>query len=264
MAKISLIHAREKKIYTIFTVVVIILFATATVLTKFNPLQVIVSSGEIWNFITTDFLPPTLTKPVNIFNAILTTVCLAISSTFIAGIMAIITAMFGSESISPWPKYAKIIRAVATFLRNIPPLVWAFILFSSLGIGTGVGFIALVISTFAFMTRAFIESIDEISQESTESLLVVGATFPQRIFQAVIPSCIQDFISWFLYCIELNIRASTVVGMVGGGGIGLVLFSYLKTFRYQTAAGIILIIAATIILVDLLTGYLRTRIMQND
>jgi len=51
---------------------------------------------------------------------------------------------------------------------------------------------------------------------------------------------------------------------VGGGGIGLVLFSYLKTFRYQTAAGIILIIAATIILVDLLTGYLRTRIMQND
>jgi len=264
MTKIYLVDSRVKRMYTFFTVIVVILFVIATVLTRFNPFEVVASSSEVWNFVTTDFLPPTLTKPVPIFNAIITTICLAISSTFVAAVMAIIAAMFGSESISPFPKYAKLIRAVATFLRNIPPLVWAFILFSSLGIGTGVGFIALVISTFAFMTRAFIESIDEISEESTESLLVVGASFPQRVFQAVIPSCLQDFISWFLYCIELNIRASTVVGMVGGGGIGLVLFSYLKTFRYQTAAGIILIIAVTIILVDLLTSFLRTRIMQND
>lgn len=262
--KISIINQREKKLFTYFGIVVLVLFVGATYLTKFNPLEVLLNSNEVWKFIIKDFLPPTLTKPVGIFDAIFITICLAISSTFIAGIFAIITAMFGSEYISPFPKVSKIIRGVATFLRNIPPLVWAFILFSSLGIGTGVGFVALVISTFAFMTRAFIESIDEVSKDSTEGLLVVGATFSQRVFQGIIPSCMQDFISWFLYCIEVNIRASTIVGMVGGGGIGLVLFSYLKSFKYQTAAGIILIISATIIGVDLLTGFLRKKVMENE
>lgn len=261
--KISLINEQERKLYTWFLVTVILLFMVATYITSFNPLEVLLASGNAWQFLAKDFFPPLLSKPQGVLEAVFTTICLAISSTFVAGILALITAMFGSESITPFPKGAKLIRAVATFLRNIPPLVWAFILFSSLGIGTGVGFVALVISTFAFMTRAFIESIDTISKDSTEGLLVVGSTFMQRVFQGIIPSCMQDFLSWFLYCIEVNIRASTIVGMVGGGGIGLVLFSYIKSFKYQTAGGIILVIALTIILVDLLTGFLREKIMET-
>lgn len=262
--KVSLINNREKNFYTYFFLVVAALFCIATYLIKFNPIKVVMSSSEVFRFIVDDFLPPTLTKPTGIFEAIFVTLCLAISSTFVAGIFAFIASLFGSEKVSPFPKASMVIRAIATFLRNIPDLVWAFILFSALGIGTGVGFIALVITTFAFMTRAFIESIDEVSTDSTEGLLVVGSTFPQRVFQSIIPSCMQHFLSWFLYCIEVNIRASTIVGMVGGGGIGLVLFSYLKSFKYQTAAGVILIIAATIIIVDLLTGYLRKKVMENE
>ena len=261
--KISIINNKEKRFYTYFLLVIFALFLAATYLTGFNPVAVLLSSSEVFNFIVNDFMPPTLTKPQNTFAAIFVTLCLAVSSTFVAGVLALVTSLFGSEKVSPFPSMSKVIRGVATFLRNIPDLVWAFILFSALGIGTGVGFVALVITTFAFMTRAFIESIDEVSTESTEGLLVVGATFPQRVFQSIIPSCMQDFISWFLYCIELNIRASTIVGMVGGGGIGLVLFSYIKRFNYNAAAGIILIIAALIISVDLLTGYLRKKVMEN-
>ena len=148
-----------------------------------------------------------------------------------------------------------------TFLRNIPTLVWAFILFSSLGIGTGVGFIALLISTFAFMTRAFIEVIDEVSCDAMEGLTACGGTFWQKVCQGIVPTCLTQFIAWFLYCIELNIRASTIVGMVGGGGIGLVLFSYIKSFNYAGAAGIILVIAAMVIMVEFLTNYLRRKVL---
>lgn len=253
-----------KKTYTILLIFTLILFCGATIFTRFNPLEIFFNSGVAVRFFTQDFFPPSINQPQSVFRATLTTVCLALSSTFIAGFMALAAAVFGSDSVSPFPHAAKFVRAVATFLRNIPPLVWAFILFSSLGIGTHVGFAALVISTFAFMTRAFIENIDEVSKDSAESLLVVGATFPQRVFQAIIPSCIQDFLSWYLYCIELNIRASTVVGMVGGGGIGMVLLFELKMFKYHTASGIILIIAASIILVDAVTRYLRRRLMEND
>ena len=108
-------------------------------------------------------------------------------------------------------------RGFATFLRNIPALVWAFILFSSLGIGTGVGFVALCITSFAFMIRAFVETMEDVSQDCVESLQAVGASFPpSRVAQAILPSCLNGFLSWFLYCIEVNIRASTIVGMVGG------------------------------------------------
>lgn len=150
---------------------------------------------------------------------------------------------------------------VCHFSEDIPTLVWAFILFSSLGIGTGVGFIALLISTFAFMTRAFIEVIDEVSCDAMEGLTACGGTFWQKVCQGIVPTCLTQFIAWFLYCIELNIRASTIVGMVGGGGIGLVLFSYIKSFNYAGAAGIILVIAAMVIMVEFLTNYLRRKVL---
>jgi phosphonate transport system permease protein len=259
--KIRMIDNKEKKVYTVFLTVVTILFVFATAVTRFNPFEIFIKQGDFWSFITQDFLPPTLQRTNTVLSAIVTTIALAVSSTFVSGIIALFFAMFGSEYISPFPEASKFIRGIATFLRNVPALVWAFILFSSLGIGTGVGFVALLISSFAFLTRAFIEVIDDVSHDAIEGLSVCGSTFLQKIFQGVIPSCIQDFLAWFLYSIEVNIRASTIVGMVGGGGIGLVLFSYIKSFKYSTAAGIILIIAFTIILIDYLTGYIRKKVL---
>ena len=182
------------------------------------------------------------------------------ASTTAAAILAFFVALFGSERISPFPKAAKFVRGFATFLRNIPALVWAFILFSSLGIGTGVGFVALCITSFAFLVRAFVETMEDVSQDCVESLQAVGASFPQRVAQAIVPSCLSGFLSWYLYCIEVNIRASTIVGMVGGGGVGLTLFSYIKSFEYDIALSIILLVAAMVILVDRVTGMLRKKI----
>ena len=171
-------------------------------------------------------------------------------------------ALFGSEKVSPFPKAAKFVRGFATFLRNIPALVWAFILFSSLGIGTGVGFVALCITSFAFLVRAFVETMEDVSQDCVESLQAVGASFPQRVSQAILPSCLSGFLSWFLYSVEVNIRASTIVGMVGGGGVGLTLFSYIKSFQYDIALSIILLVAVMVIVVDQITGKLRKELLK--
>lgn len=176
--------------------------------------------------------------------------------------IGVFTALFASELVSPFPKCAKFVRGFATFLRNIPALVWAFILFSSLGIGTGVGFAALLITSFAFMVRAFTETMEDISVDCLESLEAVGAGFWQRVAHGIVPSCISGFLAWFLYCIEVNVRASTIVGMVGGGGVGMVLFSYIKSFNYHMAFTVILIIAAVVILVDRITGKIRKELEQ--
>ncbi|MBQ5917422.1 MAG: ABC transporter permease subunit [Lachnospiraceae bacterium] len=261
--KMQIMAQGQKKMYTIFILAIVVLFVLASIYTGFNPIVLIKNGDAFVEFISEDFFPPALPKESRlpgVFSSILVTLALAMSATTIAAILAFIVALFGSEKVSPFPRMARVVRGFATFLRNIPALVWAFILFSSLGIGTGVGFIALLISSFAFMVRAFVETMEDVSQDCVESLAAVGATFPERVAHAILPSCINGFLSWFLYCIEVNIRASTIVGMVGGGGVGLTLFSYIKGFKYDIAFSIILMIAAMVIIVDRITGRLRKEI----
>lgn len=254
---------QESRTLTILGAILLISFVGATAYTQFNPLTVFLEMGAAWDFFANDFMPPQISFSETVINCIIVTVSLAISSASVAAVLAVVAAVLGSERTSPSKWLAGTIRGFATFLRNIPTLVWAFILFSSLGIGTSVGFMALVITSFAFMTRTFIEVIDEIPQDTIECMASVGATFWQRMFQCILPCCIEGFISWFLYCLEVNIRASTIVGMVGGGGSGMVLLSYLKEFKYPQAAGIILIIALLVIAVDMMTGALRKRVVNG-
>lgn len=266
MGKIRIIQKNEKKVNVILFIIIIICVVLSTLYTQFNIFELIGNFDAFTSFLVDDFLPPAILTgeaTTEVLKSILVTIAMAIVSTTLAGICAFFVSLFGSEYVSITPRLAKYIRAVATFMRNIPALVWAFILFSSLGIGTGVGVVALFVTSFAFMVRAFIETIDEVSQDCIESLEVVGASFWQRVFQGILPACIGGFISWFLYCFEVNIRSSTIVGMVGGGGVGLVLFSYLKGFQYNIAASIILVIALMVILVDLLTGILRKKLVNN-
>lgn len=264
-ARIPLIARDLKRLYTGFLIAAAVLFTVCTALTGFNPGVLAANSDAFWEFITQDFLPPALPKASRIpgvLESVLVTLALAVSSTTIAAILAFFVSLFGSEKVSPFPRAAKFVRGFATFLRNIPALVWAFILFSSLGIGTGVGFVALCITSFAFLVRAFVETMEDVSQDCVESLLTVGASFPQRVSQALLPSCLSGFLSWFLYSVEVNIRASTIVGMVGGGGVGLTLFSYIKSFQYDVALSIILLIAVMVIAVDQITNKLRKELLK--
>lgn len=262
--RIPLIARDLKRLYTGFLVAAVVLFAVCSLLTGFNPGVLAANSNEFWEFITQDFLPPALPKASRIpgvLESVLVTLALAVSSTTVAALLAFVVSLFGSEKVSPFPRAAKFVRGFATFLRNIPALVWAFILFSSLGIGTGVGFVALCITSFAFLVRAFVETMEDVSQDCVESLLTVGASFPQRVSQAILPSCLSGFLSWFLYSVEVNIRASTIVGMVGGG-VGLTLFSYIKSFQYDVALSIILLIAVMVIAVDQITNKLRKELLK--
>lgn len=263
--RIPLVARNLKRLYTGFLIAAVVLFIICSILTNFNITSLISNGDAFWEFITEDFLPPALPKASRIpgiLSSVLVTLALAMSATTVAAILALFVSLFGSEQVSPFPKAAKFVRGFATFLRNIPAVVWAFILFSSLGIGTGVGFVALCITSFAFMVRAFVETMEDVSQDCVESLQAVGASFPQRVSQAILPSGLSGFISWFLYCVEINIRASTIVGMVGGGGVGMTLFSYIKGFQYDIALSIILLIAAMVIVVDQVTGKLRKEILK--
>lgn len=256
----------ERRAYACFFAALVAVVILCTWGTGFNPFALFAQGDAFWAFFAEDFWPPRMPERAGrleaILGGILVTLAMAIASATVAAVLAFFTALFASERVSPFPRVAPVVRGLATFVRNIPALVWAFILFSSLGIGTGVGFVALGLSSHAFLVRAFAETMEDMSQDCLESLLAVGATFPQRVVHGILPSCMAGLVSWYLYSLEVNIRASAVVGMVGGGGIGLVLFSYIKSFNYHVAFFIILLIAALVIAVDWVTGRLRKELAQ--
>lgn len=258
---IPLVNKGEKKTMTIALVVITVFFVIASLLTQFNPFQIFLDMHYFWEFIFEDLSPPDFTRAIGLWDGILMTIAMAFAATFVGGILAFAVSFFGSYTTSPSGVLVKIVRGIASFQRNIPNLIWVFILVMAYGIGTTVGFMALVLETFGFLVRAFIETIDEVGGESIEAMDAVGANFFKKLFQCIIPASLPGFISWILYSIEVNIRAATIVGTVGGGGIGLILLGYLKAFRYHTASGVILAVAATVIIVDMLTNLIRKKVL---
>lgn len=259
--KIEITPTDEIRKNGIILFVVIILFIVASVATKYKPWELLINMENFWLFILEDLTPPKLTDMDSVFKGLMQTVSMAISATLCATFVSIVLAFLGSSATCPWKPLRKIVRAVASIQRNIPNMIWTFILIMSFGIGNVVGMLALLIQSTGFLTRAFIETIDEIGEESLEAMRAVGAGRLTIATQTLIPACLSGIVSWILYGLEVNIRSSTLVGAVGGGGIGLVMMGYIKLFRYKSAMGVILLVAGVVILVDLLTNFLRKKVL---
>ncbi|HBC96086.1 MAG TPA: phosphonate ABC transporter, permease protein PhnE [Clostridium sp.] len=258
---IALTDTRRNKYYNTALIITAVLFAVSTFFTEYNPFEILFNYNNLIDFITQEFLPPDFTRVQETSLALLQTFEMAVTSTFLAAVFALILSFFGSNIIFHVPLLNKIIRLIGSFMRNIPALVWALILVMAFGIGISVGLLALFITSFGFLLRAYIETIDEIGGEILEALDSVGASFPQKIVQGVIPMAVPGYLSWFLYSIELNVRDSTIVGFVGGGGIGLLLMGYIKSFKYKVATTAVLEIALVVIVVNIITDLIRKKVL---
>jgi phosphonate transport system permease protein len=246
----------------VFVIVLLLLFGLSSGFTRFNPFATLLSQGEFWNFILGDFVPPSMGRLESLFRAAVQTMYMALAATGLSAILALLLSFLGTAAITRSVLINSSVRAFASILRNIPTLVWAFILVAAFGIGTVVGILSLIIGTTGSLTRFFIEILDEAAEETMEPLLAAGAAMPSIVTQALLPGAMPGFIAWILYCVELNIRASAILGMVGAGGIGLLLMGYIKQFNYPAASAAILAVAIIIIGVNLLTNYLRKLIMR--
>jgi phosphonate transport system permease protein len=260
--KLRLVSRESLRTSIVFVAVLGICFALSTGFTRFNPLGALLSQGEFWNFIFADFVPPYMGKWAALLRAVMQTIYMALAATGISAILSFLLSFLGTAAITRSVTINAIVRAFASMLRNIPGLVWAFILVAAFGIGTVVGVVSLIIGTTGSLARFFIEILDEAAAETMEPLLAAGASMPQIIAQALLPAAMPGLIAWILYCVELNIRASTILGMVGAGGIGLLLMGYIKQFNYAAASTAILAVAVIVIGVNLLTTYLRKQIMR--
>lgn len=219
-----------------------------------------IPAGIIWlfhNFIPTErsisYLGPILYQ-------LWRTLLVSISSTIIASLFSLVFAILGAQTTTPHPVLRIVIRFGASLLRNIPVVAWAMILLFSFKQSDFTGFLALFFMTLGYLTRAFTETIEDLDAEKLQALQAVGANYFQCVFCGVLPEAASTLTSWVLYMIENNLRDATLVGLLTGTGVGFLFDFYFKSFRYDAAGLIVLLIAILVIVLELTSTMIRRAI----
>ncbi|MFP4330211.1 MAG: phosphonate ABC transporter, permease protein PhnE [Alkalispirochaetaceae bacterium] len=152
-------------------------------------------------------------------------------------------------------------RAVLNIVRSIEPLIWALIAVVWVGLGPFAGIVALTIHSIAALGKLYSEAIEGIDPGPIEAIQATGANRLQTIVFAVLPQMISPFISFSIYRWDINVRMSTVIGLVGGGGIGFILVQYIRLLDYSSAGIAVWFIAITVALLDYVSAEIRNKLM---
>jgi len=189
------------------------------------------------------------------------TILLALTSTLISSMFALVMAVIGSETLGVSKIAEFIVKLIASFFRNMPVVAWSLLLLFSFKQSQFTGLLSLTFITFGYLTRSFMETIDDVAGDVVEALQVTGASWWQIVFQGVIPSVSSQLVSWVLYYTENNVREATLVGILTGTGIGFIFNLYYRSFRYDAAGLVILIVALIVLIIELVSNKIRKELL---
>lgn len=229
--------------------------------TDFSMIAVFLGMEEIVRFIVFDFFPPDFSSFHKLIGPALDTIYISFVAMVVGALLSMILAFFAAATTSPSRATQVAVRALCSVLRNIPTLIWGILLVAAYGLGTLVGTLALIFTSIGTLTRAYAEILEEIDMGPVEAARSTGASYFQVLGQAVFPQFMPGFIGWSLYKLELNVRASTLIGMVGGGGLGFAIQNGLKLFQFKQVCLAIIMVILLILATEWVTSKLRERII---
>ncbi len=150
-------------------------------------------------------------------------------------------------------------RTVLNIIRSIEPLIWAIIAVIVVGLGPFAGILALTLHSVAALAKLYSEAIESIDPGPIEAIHATGANWIQTVVYAVIPQVVPPFVSFTIYRWDINIRMSTIIGFVGGGGIGFLLAQWIRLLDYSAAGIAVWFIAVTVAILDYISAEIRAR-----
>jgi len=203
-----------------------------------------------------EFFPPNFNHWKLYFEEMLVTLEIALWGTFLAVLTAIPFGLLASSNIVPWWVYQPIRRLMDSF-RAINEMVFAMLFVVAVGLGPFAGVLALWIHTSGILAKLFSEAVEAIDHQPIEGIRSTGAGALHEIIYGVIPQVMPLWISFTLYRFESNIRSATVVGMVGAGGIGVLLWEIIRSFQYKETSAVMIIVVITVSLIDIVSSKIR-------
>ncbi len=201
-------------------------------------------------------IPPNFARWELLLSDLTESLEIAVIATFFGIIFSLPIGLLAARNLMPiwatWPA-----RLVIAICRSFHPVILAILFVKAVGFGALAGILALIVASIGFIGKLFAEAIEEISLKQVEAIRASGAPFANVILFGVLPQVLARFIGFCTYQLDSNLRNSTMVGIVGAGGIGGTLFAAFQRFDYDFVAAILIAIIAVIMVAEVTTTRLR-------
>lgn len=224
---------------------------------EMNPAALFSDGGNMAEF-AADFFPPDFRQWDLYLTEMVVTVQIAIWGTVLAVVLAIPLGVMSSENLVPWWVCQPVRRLMDSF-RAINEMVFAMLFVVAVGLGPFAGVMALFIHTTGVLAKLFSEAVEAIDPGPVEGVRATGASGLQEVIYGVIPQVLPLWISYSLYRFESNVRSATVVGMVGAGGIGVILWESIRGFQFAQTGAVMIVIILVVTALDLASQWIRKR-----
>lgn len=226
----------------------------------FAPGELLANLGKLRRIVGDSF-PPDWGFWHRLLSPFLETLQIAVVGSVLGGLLALPLAILAARGVSPSPTISWIHRQAMNLLRTMPDLFWAMLFASAVGFGAFAGALALTVFTVAVVSKLLSESAESIDFGLTEAVRAGGGGWSSTVRFAVVPQILPQYVSYVLYAFEINVRASTVLGLVGAGGIGMVLNTQRTTFQYQRVTLIVLAIFLVVVVLEQISEAARRRLV---
>ncbi len=232
--------------------------------TEFDVPALIAGSPRFWaifsSLVEPDFsiMPEVLTRAAETLQISLLSVAIGAVLAFPVSFLAARNLMQGNP-IATALYY--LCRTLINLVRSIPDLFWALVFVASVGLGPFPGVLALTMFAVGMLGKLYSEAIEAIDPGPLEAITATGASRSQVVVFGVIPQILPYFVAHTLYAWEINVRVATVVGMVGAGGLGFLLRTYMSYFQYRPAATVILVTMVMVMAIDFGSARIRERLI---
>lgn len=206
-------------------------------------------------------MPPDFSVVPSLMGPMIETLEMALLGTTIPIFFALPLAFLCAVNTTPHPMVSVIVRLLVGAFRTVPELIWAMVLVTAVGLGPFPGVIALTLHSIGGLGKFYYEAIEATDPGVIEAMEAAGASRFKMIWFGILPNVLPVLMSSTLFYWEYNNRASTVLGLVGAGGIGLALTHALQDFRYQEVIICLILIVLILVVIDRFSAFLRSRII---
>ncbi|WP_129665970.1 phosphonate ABC transporter, permease protein PhnE [Phytoactinopolyspora endophytica] len=212
------------------------------------------------SFVWDRMWPPAIDDGGALSTAVVESLQIAIVGTAFGILLSIPLALIAARNVTPFAPLSLAMKGFAAFVRAVPALIWAFLFIMAVGLGPTAGILALAVNSTGMLVKVYAEALEEIPMGPIEALQASGASRSHIAFQGILPSVVRLFIAWSVFRLDINVRYSTILGVVGAGGIGWELTRAASLSRYDVALGITVVIFILVMATEAVSQWLRRRV----
>jgi len=205
-----------------------------------------------------EFFPPNFHDWRIYLHEMVVTLHIALWGTVLAIVAAIPLGLLSAHNVAP-PWVYQPVRRLMDLCRAINEMVFAMLFIVAVGLGPFAGVLALFVHTTGTLAKLFSEAVEAIDERPVEGIRAMGGHKMAEVVYGILPQVMPLWLSYSLYRFESNVRSASVVGMVGAGGIGVVLYEVIRGFQYAQTCAVLLMLALTVTLIDMFSAWLRKR-----